>query len=96
MDPIILAFALATLGSDPAFAPPEKVLAGSLPIDVAGGHATPAFHDWDGDGLKDLLVGQFEGGRLRLYKNQGRKGAPEFGEFEYVGAGGAPAAVPTS
>lgn len=96
MTEMILGFGAAFSAADPEFGAPEKVLAGSVPIDVAGGHATPVFHDWDGDGRKDLLVGQFEGGRLRLYRNVGTKGAPRFDGFEFVEAGGASASVPTS
>ena len=87
---------LALVLADPRFGAPARVLDGAAPIDVAGGHATPAFLDWDGDGLPDLLVGQFDGGKLRLYRNRGKKGAPRFEGFEEVAAGGAAASVPTS
>ena len=34
-------------------------------------YAAPCWADIDGDGLKDLLVGQFANGNIRVYKNLG-------------------------
>jgi hypothetical protein len=82
-------------GAKPSeLAPGVKVEAGGAPIDVEIGHAAPCFVDFDGDGLKDLLVGQFGGGKLRIYKNVGTKGAPKFESFAFFQAGGADASVP--
>ena len=39
--------------------PPVRLLAGGEPIDVCMGHAAPLMIDMDGDGLRDLLVGEF-------------------------------------
>ena len=75
---------------------PEKALDGKDPIDVEVGHATPSVVDWDGDGKRDLLLGQFGGGRLRFYRNVGTDGAPRLRGFEYVQAGGKDATVPVS
>ena len=74
---------------------PFAVKAGDAPIDVTIGHAAPFFADVDGDGLEDLLVGQFGQGQLRIYKNVGRAGAPAFGEFEWFQAGGDVGKVPS-
>jgi hypothetical protein len=81
-------------GIDVQLEPPFLVQAGDAPIDVAGGHSAPFFHDVDGDGLDDLLVGQFEGGHLRVYRNVGERGAPRFAEHELLQAGGSAASVP--
>ena len=35
------------------------------------GYAAPCWADIDGDGKKDLLVGQFNGGKIRVFKNLG-------------------------
>jgi hypothetical protein len=35
------------------------------------GYAAPCWADVDGDGTKDLLVGQFSGGKIRIFKNVG-------------------------
>lgn len=47
------------------------------------GHALPALFDWDGDGVKDLLVGEFGNGNdanLLVYKNVGTKKKPVYAE----------------
>jgi hypothetical protein len=85
-----LALALALLAQD---APPDELLppflaeAAGTPIDVPGGNSAPCVHDLDGDGLPELLVGQFEAGRVRVYRNVGTRGAPRFEGFEYLRAG---------
>lgn len=43
---------------------PALVLADGKPIDVTTGHAAPYVMDWDGDGTRDLLVGEFGNGRF--------------------------------
>ncbi len=50
---------------------PQLVMDGDKPINVDIGHAAPAVMDFDGDGKKDLLVGQFGGGKMRIYLNKG-------------------------
>lgn len=73
---------------------PFRVAAADGPIDVEVGHAAPVFVDFDGDGLRDLLVGQFGSGKLRLYRNRGTAQAPVFSTFAWFQAGGADARVP--
>lgn len=75
-------------------ATPVLVEAGGRAIDVEGGNSAPFFHDMDGDGLRDLLVGQFEQGSVRLYKNVGARGAPRFAGHEFLRAGDALLEVP--
>lgn len=60
------------------FDPPFRVSAGDKWIDVDIGHAAPLFLDWDRDGLRDLLVGQFGEGKLRIYRNVGTAREPKF------------------
>lgn len=77
------------------FVEPFRVKAGDQYIDVDIGHAAPLFVDFDGDGLEDLLVGQFGEGKLRIYKNHGTKGNPIFKDFEWFKAGGELGTVPS-
>lgn len=70
------------------------VEAAGAPIDVDLGHAAPLFRDFDGDGLEDLLVGQFGDGLLRVYRNVGRRGAPAFDRFEWFQTQSGPGSIP--
>ncbi len=75
-------------------------------IDVTTGHAAPYLIDFDGDGVRDLLVGEFgdgsmefqgtsySRGRLRLYRNIGSESDPQYDGFEWFMAGGEIAQVP--
>ena len=87
-----LGFALALQAGE--LAPPFLVEAGGSAIDVAGGNSAPFVRDLDGDGLFDLLVGQFEEGRVRAYRNVGARGAPRFERFELLRAGDGELRVP--
>ena len=98
MSSLLIALLVATGQGDPVTAPGLakgiKLEAGRKPIDVEIGHAAPYFVDFDGDGVKDLLVGQFGSGKLRIYKNIGSNSQPKFDKFTFFQAGGADAIVP--
>ena len=82
-------------GLAPDLAPPVHVLTGGQPLDVdRSGHAAPSVGDLDGDGKPDLLVGQFDGGKLRVYRNTGTAGAPQFDTYTYFVAGGQTGRIP--
>ncbi len=51
--------------------------------------ACPCVYDWTGDGKKDLIIGQFTGGKIRLYENEGTNKAPVLKSFSFLQAGGA-------
>jgi hypothetical protein len=54
------------------FQPPLKMMAGDKAVRVESpGWACPCWADIDGDGKKDLLVGQFSQGKINVYKNLG-------------------------
>jgi len=76
----IAAAAEAPAAPSAELAPPVQVLAGDKPIDTEIGHAAPFFADFNGDGKKDLFVGQFGEGKLRIYTNVGTNEQPKFDE----------------
>ena len=98
MSSLLLVVALTAGQAEPAKTPGlaagVKLEAAGAPIDVEVGHAAPYFVDFDDDGSKDLLVGQFGSGKLRIYKNVGSNSRPKFDKFTFFQAGGADAAVP--
>ena len=51
-------------------------------------YGAPCVADWDGDGLKDLITGQFYYGNIRFYKNEGTNESPVFNSFAYLQANG--------
>ena len=74
---------------------PVQIQAGGQPLDVQrDGHSAPFAGDFDGDGAIDLLVGQYEQGRLRIYRNLGTTAQPRFDAYEWLTAGGQLARVP--
>lgn len=77
-----------------AFEEGVRVQADGEIIDVAVGHLVPCFTDWNADGKRDLIVGQFSGGKIRLYLNQGTDKEPVFKGFEFLKAGGAEISLP--
>ena len=99
----LIGFALLSSGEENnELTAPFRVKAGDAFIDVEVGHAAPLFMDFDGDGLEDLLVGEFgsdagsgDEGKLRVYRNVGTKGEPRFTEHKLFQAEGADGKVPT-
>ena len=80
----------------PALKTPIIVEAAGAPIIAKVGHAAPLLYDYNKDGRMDLIVGEFGGGRARVYLNQAKKGQPRFKEFTFIKANGVHASVPSS
>jgi hypothetical protein len=81
----------ATAGGG-SFHPPVRLKAGDEIIKVdAPGYACPCLADIDRDGKLDLLVGQFNEGKIRVYKGLGEM---KFGPGEWLKADGEVALVP--
>ena len=57
-------------------------------IDTDMGHLVPWVTDWNGDGKKDLIVGQFNRGKIRLYLNTGSDHSPVLTDGGYLKATG--------
>jgi hypothetical protein len=92
---IVLAGPTLTATAD-ELRPPIQVISGGKPIDVErDGHAAPFFGDIDGDGRRDLLVGEYHEGRLRIYRNVGTDREPRFDEYTWFKAGAELGRVPT-
>lgn len=90
---ILAAWALVAEAGE--LAAPVHVMADGQPLDVGGiGYAAPFMGDYDGDGVRDLLVGVFSEGRLRIYRNLGTNAKPEFGGYEQFKGGAETGRVP--
>ena len=55
-----------------------------VPIEMQVGCASPCVVDWNEDGKKDLIIGQFSGGKIRYYENIGSKANPKFGDYTFM------------
>ena len=76
MNPITPLLAIAFFVACGAFAAqfesPVRLSADGKPIQVERpGYAFPAWADLDGDGKMELLVGQFAGGKIQIFKSLG-------------------------
>ena len=94
------------------FATGVRLLTDKQPIDVTTGHAAPYIYDFNRDGNRDLLVGEFGSGtfrgettsdssplanaRLRIYLNKGTDTAPRYDGFTYLQSAGENASVPST
>ncbi|WP_446830160.1 FG-GAP repeat domain-containing protein [Candidatus Foliamicus sp.] len=88
----------AEIPGAPKLGEPFLVMAGGKPVlTEKHGLVAPALWDWDGDGKRDLLVGEFEtdsgedlpmgedGSTIRVYRNIGTNAEPQFAEeFEWT------------
>ncbi len=70
-------------------APPVNVMVDGKPLDTGGlGYAAPFYGDFDGDSVRDLLIGEMEYGQMRIYRNVGTNQQPKFERsfwFQFVG-----------
>jgi hypothetical protein len=82
----------STLGSAVEFAAPVRLKAGGAVIRVESpGFACPCLADVDGDGIMDLLVGQFNKGKIQFFKGLGKG---KFAKGTWLQADGKVAEVP--
>ena len=91
---LLVVASLSAQGDD--LHPPRLLHAGGEPIVLDGTwSAAPLVQDWDGDGLDDLIVGDSTGGRLRIYRNIGKRTAPEYDRVEWLRIGDDTLWIPT-
>ena len=87
---LLLGGGTASGGTD--FEPPVRLKAGDAAVRVESpGYAAPCWADVDGDGKKELLVGQFNQGKIRVFKHLG---ADQFASGHWLKADGKEAEVP--
>ncbi len=80
----------SSFASAPSFTSPQDINCDNVIIDV-GTCASPCIADWDGDGLDDLIIGQWgdEGdGRVRFYPNTNTNDSPIYTYFNYIQSDG--------
>ena len=88
----LFAFVIIQASTGAPFHPPVRLeTAGGYVKVESPGYAVPCWADVDGDGKKDLLVGQFAKGKIAFFKNVGvAKLAPR----QWLQADGKDAEVP--
>ena len=80
------------MSSAAEFHPPVRLLAADEAVRVESpGYAAPCWADLDGDEKKELLVGQFSQGKIRVYKSLGEE---KFADGDWLMAEGKVAEVP--
>jgi hypothetical protein len=89
----VVLFAPLALGVTPRFTGPELINDNGTPIDV-GYYGAPTMYDWNRDGAKDLVLGQFDLGKVRLYLNQGPDTTPAFNGYTFFTSGGVDITLP--
>jgi hypothetical protein len=89
--------ASALSAGDYEFEKPELVTAGDgqAIVTESPGFAAPCLADIDGDGVRDLLVGQFKSGKIGFYEGvKSESGKLKFATHKWLQAGGEDAVVP--
>lgn len=81
----------ANIPGAPKLGKPQLIMGETMPVMGEGmGWAAPAVYDWNGDGKKDLLIGEFGSGLendgmavgnfVRVYENEGTDESPKFSD----------------
>jgi hypothetical protein len=84
----VLLCGVATQAAVPELEPGVYLRAGGGILSVKP-HTAPCAIDWNNDGRKDLLVGQFDSGNIWLFLNQGADADPVLAAGQLLRVGGA-------
>ncbi len=95
---LCLMFCAGSLVSASAFATegvinlgPEEIIQANGKDIVVPGYSVPSFEDWNGDKLRDLIIGEGGGGspgKIRVYLNVGTEADPCFVDYFYAQSSG--------
>jgi len=85
---VLLLVPLLVYSGVPSFQTPVKIQADGTDL-VVDFISDPCMVDWDGDGINDLLVGQYTQGKVSFYKNTGTNEVPVFTFSYFLKADGA-------
>ena len=85
----LMPLASLILAEVPALEEGIEILDDALPLNK-GPYSVPAVCDWNNDGAKDLVVGQWNEGYIYLFLNQGTDLNPLFNDGILIEAGGVP------
>src|SRR6202012_3854672 len=77
--------------AQPVYGPPEKIMAGSGPVDVYG-TPSPCFADFRGTGKLDLICGEFLDG-FTFFENVGDRTHPKYAAGRRLSFEGKPLAM---
>jgi hypothetical protein len=76
----------------PDLEPMVRILDGSSPLKLSY-DTVPCYVDWNNDGLTDLLMGEFTGGYITIFLNQGTNLNPVFDGGTKIESNGSPITV---
>lgn len=82
-----LLLAALAVGQVPRFRVPARIESGGTPI-YLGYYTAPVMFDWNDDGKKDMIVGQFNYGYITFFENVGEDSAPVFDSYDTLRADG--------
>ena len=75
-------FLVASVCHAVEFGEPVRIMSGEAPLKVEQpGYAAPCFADINADGKKELLVGQFNQGKIKVYQHLDKN---KFGEGKWL------------
>jgi hypothetical protein len=90
---LLLSVTCLIFAQAPRFNGPFIIYDSGVQIDV-GYYGSPCVYDWNGDGKKDLILGQFDYGYIRFYSNVGTDPNPQFSGYEFLYASGSQITLP--